>query len=134
MAQEKDPFQQFYDRDANPEADVIYVEFDLVKAILGPPWKLDAACKTPDNSLVDMFYPESGTHGGNHLIAPRKLCLNCPVRYDCLEYGLDEPYGVWGGHSLSQRRRIQAMMKKGSSLLEASQQIDARSRDGRRPE
>jgi len=115
-------------------ANIIYLELDLVRAFLGPAWKADGACRTPNAEHLDTFYPEAGTHGGNHLVAPRKLCLQCPVRYECLDYGIDEPFGVWGGHSPSQRRRISAMVKKGSSLLEASQQIDLRSRDGRRPE
>jgi Transcription factor WhiB len=113
---------------------VIPIEYDLAQAIKGPPWKKNALCRTPDSSLVDIFYPQAGTHGGNHLIAPREYCLRCPVRYDCLEFGLEEPFGVWGGHSPSQRRRIVSMVKKGSTLKEASAQIDQRSRDsGRRP-
>jgi len=112
----------------------IYLEFDLFKAFFGSVWKQDALCKTPNAEHLDKFYPEAGVHGGNHLAAPRKLCLECPVRYECLEEGIDEPFGVWGGHSPSQRRRISSMLKKGSSLIEASQFIDQRSRDARRPE
>jgi len=125
---------EFGDFSTEPPVDLIYLEYDLARAITGPAWKRDALCRTPNAEHIDIFYPESGTHGGNHLIAPRKMCLACPVRYECLDYGIDEPFGVWGGHSPSQRRRITAMVKKGSTLLEASQQIDARSRDARRPE
>ena len=114
--------------------DYIFIERDMLRVFVGPEWKDDALCRTGDARHIDKFYPESGTHGGNHLIAPRKLCLECPVRYECLEYGIDEPFGVWGGHSPSQRRRISSMMKKGSSLVESSEFIDIRSRDARRPE
>lgn len=109
----------------------IYINDRLAELIRGPVWKKDALCRS-EGVGVDAFYPESGTHGGNHLAAPRRICLRCPVRYECLEYGINEPYGVWGGHSPSQRRRITAMMKKGSTLMEASAQIDSRSRDGGR--
>ena len=127
-------FEDFYNQKPDNRLDFVYIERDLLKVFIGPPWKEFALCRTEDARHIDKFSPEAGTHGGNHLIAPRKLCLECPVRYDCLDYGLDEPYGVWGGHSPSQRRRISSMMKKGSSLVESSEFIDIRSRDARRPE
>lgn len=114
--------------------EVILIEFDLAKAMEKPWWFPDAACRppSPDEPNTNTFFPEANTHGGGHLTKPRQMCLNCVVRYECLEYGLNEPFGVWGGHSPSQRRRIQGLVKSGSSLENASQQIDARSRDGRR--
>ena len=119
--------------------DYIAIEFDLAEAIRGPEWFVDAACRHKPNddgeippSLLNVFFPENSAQGGNQLAEPRSHCLACPVRAKCLEYGLNEPFGVWGGHSLSQRRRIQSLVKNGSTLEEASRQIDARSRDARR--
>jgi WhiB family transcriptional regulator, redox-sensing transcriptional regulator len=111
--------------------DLIPIDFDLATAMQRPAWFVDANCKTEDASHLELFYPETGTHGGNHLAPARKICMKCPVRYECLEYGLDEPWGVWGGHSPSQRRKLSSLVKKGSSLIEASEAIDARSRDAR---
>jgi len=111
--------------------DVHYLELDLLKAIKRPWWHDQSLCITENASLLELFFPESGTHGGNHLAPARKICMNCNVRYECLGYGLDEQWGVWGGHSPSQRRKISALVKKGSSLIEASEAIDARSRDAR---
>ena len=119
------------DLDFEEPLDYIPIEFDLAKAMQRPWWFSMAECRTPDASKLDLFYPEAGTHGGNHLVPARKICMECPVRYECLEHGLDEPWGVWGGHSPSQRRKLSSLVKKGSNLIEASEAIDARSRDGR---
>ena len=115
------------------DVDLIPLDFDLYTAMKRPEWTDEAACRdVPTTAHLSLFYPEqSETPGGRHLIPARKLCLNCPVRYNCLKDGLDEQFGIWGGHSLSQRRRITAMVKSGSSLIEASQFIDLRSRDAR---
>ena len=117
--------------DNNEIQDVQYLELDLLKAIKRPWWNSQALCATDGGALLDTFFPEAGTHGGNHLAPARKICMECNVRYECLAYGIDEPWGVWGGHSPSQRRKISGLVKKGSSLIEASEAIDARSRDGR---
>jgi len=119
--------------DPNPQ-EVIPIEYDLAEAMRSPSWFDEAICRNSEikAQYLDTFFPESNTgHGANHLAQARKLCLKCPVRYECLEFGLEEPFGVWGGHSITQRKRISSVVKKGSSLLEASQQIDARSRDAR---
>jgi WhiB family redox-sensing transcriptional regulator len=108
-----------------------FIALDIFLALQKPEWQDYAACKTPDAGYVDTFFPEINAQGGNHLSAARKICMECPVRYECLEAGLNEAWGVWGGYSPSQRRRINSAMKNGSSLLEASQAIDARSRDAR---
>jgi WhiB family redox-sensing transcriptional regulator len=112
--------------------DLIPIDYDLLKAMTPPVWAKRGLCHSETSEYVNVFYPDTDTHGGNPLAIARKMCLQCPVRYDCLEYGLDEQWGVWGGHSASQRRKLSSMMKKGSTLLEASQQIDARSRDVRK--
>ena len=122
------------DRDlrANYEdIDLIPLDFDLFTAMKRPAWFAEAACRdVPSAQHLALFYPERAeTPGGKHLIPARKFCLNCPVRYECLSENLDDPYGIWGGHSLSQRRRIMAAVKSGSTLVEASKAIDARSRD-----
>lgn len=113
----------------------IYIEHDLAEAMRQPDWFEDALCRGSEikGQYIEVMFPESNSgHGANHLANARKICLSCPVRYDCLEYGLNEDFGVWGGHSLTQRKRITSLVKNGSSLLEASQQIDLRSRDARR--
>ena len=44
------------------------------------------------------------------------MCRKCPVLKQCLEYALQHPesteYGVWGGTTVAQRRRILRSGKK----------------------
>jgi len=127
MVENQNEFGEF--KEATHQFD--FMPIDLFLALQRPWWTEMALCRTPEGENVDLFYPETTAHGGNHLAPARKLCLDCAVRYECLRFGLDEQWGVWGGHSPSQRRRISSMLKKGSSLIEASEAIDARSRDAR---
>lgn len=36
----------------------------------------------------------------------KKVCQTCPVINQCLERGMDEEYGVWGGLTKAERRHI----------------------------
>ncbi len=60
-----------------------------------------ALCRTQDPEL---FFPEKG---GSSREAKR-ICGGCVVRIECLNYALrrDERYGVWGGFSERERRRL----------------------------
>ena len=42
----------------------------------------------------------------------KKTCLGCPVRHECLQYALDhdERFGIWGGLSERERRRLKRPM------------------------
>jgi len=122
-----------FDPDNFPEPiEIDYIPIDLFKAIQRPAWQDMALCKDEEAKNLEVFFPENKGQGGNPLAIARKICLECAVRYECLRFGIDEPDGVWGGHSTSQRRKISLMLKKGSSLIEASEAIDARSRDNAR--
>lgn len=64
-------------------------------------WQLKAACLESDPEL---FFPEEGES-----TAPAKrICAQCPVRTQCLDYALAkrEPYGVFGGLSEGERTRL----------------------------
>ena len=52
----------------------------------------------------EAFFPEKG---GSTREAKR-VCLSCDVRGECLEYALahDERFGIWGGLSERERRRL----------------------------
>lgn len=65
------------------------------------PWVIDALCAQTD---PEAFFPEIG---GAHRAA-KAVCRRCPVINECLEHALTngEHYGVWGGTSETERRRI----------------------------
>ena len=64
-------------------------------------WRLEALCAETD---PEAFFPEKG---GSTREA-RRVCGGCAVREECLEYALgnDERFGIWGGLSERERRRI----------------------------
>ncbi|RFD25899.1 WhiB [Mycobacterium uberis] len=64
-------------------------------------WQDRALCAQTD---PEAFFPEKG---GSTREA-KKICLGCEVRYECLEYALahDERFGIWGGLSERERRRL----------------------------
>jgi WhiB family redox-sensing transcriptional regulator len=64
-------------------------------------WQDDAPCTQAD---PEAFFPEKG---GSTRPAKR-VCRGCDVRAECLEYALatDQGYGVWGGMSERERRRL----------------------------
>jgi WhiB family redox-sensing transcriptional regulator len=64
-------------------------------------WQERALCAQTD---PEAFFPEKG---GSTREA-KKICGGCEVRTECLEYALahDERFGIWGGLSERERRRI----------------------------
>lgn len=73
----------------------------LALSIKNEPWIDEAVCPQTD---PEAFHPEKG---GSTREA-KMICLSCPVRLECLEYALarDERWGVWGGLSERERRRL----------------------------
>jgi WhiB family redox-sensing transcriptional regulator len=64
-------------------------------------WQESALCAETD---PEAFFPEKG---GSTREA-KKICTGCEVRAECLEYALanDERFGIWGGLSERERRRL----------------------------
>ena len=71
-----------------------------------PAWFTDALCAQVDQ---DGFYPDKGGSTAN----AKATCARCVVREQCLEYALanDERYGIWGGTSEGDRRKIRRARK-----------------------
>jgi WhiB family redox-sensing transcriptional regulator len=67
-------------------------------------WQERALCAQTD---PEAFFPEKG---GSTREAKR-VCLGCDVRSECLEYALahDERFGIWGGLSERERRRLKKL-------------------------
>ena len=66
-----------------------------------PEWHERALCAQTD---PEAFFPEKG---GSTREA-KKICTGCEVRSECLSYALahDERFGIWGGLSERERRRL----------------------------
>ncbi len=64
-------------------------------------WQSDSLCAQTD---PEAFFPEKG---GSTRDA-KKICASCEVRQHCLEYALenDERFGIWGGLSERERRKL----------------------------
>jgi WhiB family transcriptional regulator, redox-sensing transcriptional regulator len=72
-------------------------------------WMDSALCAQTD---PEAFFPEKG---GSTREAKR-TCRACEVRAECLEYALehDEHYGVWGGLSEAERKRLRSRQRVSS--------------------
>ncbi len=64
-------------------------------------WQDRALCAQTD---PETFFPNKGEPTRE----AKKVCLSCDVRSECLAYALnnEEKFGVWGGLSERERRRL----------------------------
>lgn len=62
-------------------------------------WQLDALCAQVD---PDAMFPEKG---GSSKTA-KQVCARCPVRAECLAFGLEDRFGIYGGLSERERRSL----------------------------
>ena len=72
-------------------------------------WQSLAACQGVD---PDLFFPERGASTRE----AKEVCRGCVVREECLEYALvnSVKYGVWGGRSERERKRIRTRRRRAS--------------------
>jgi WhiB family redox-sensing transcriptional regulator len=82
--------------------DFIHI-FDL--GIPAEPWRAGALCAQTD---PEAFFPEKG---GSTREA-KAVCGRCTVSAECLDYALEnqERYGIWGGHSERERRKLARLL------------------------
>lgn len=75
--------------------------FDDLGEVDEEEWQERALCAQTD---PEAFFPEKG---GSTREAKR-ICSGCEVRAECLDYALahDERFGIWGGLSERERRRL----------------------------
>lgn len=64
-------------------------------------WQSQANCQGLD---PDLFFPERGASTRE----AKRVCGDCVVKDDCLEWALaaGEKFGIWGGTSERERRRL----------------------------
>lgn len=73
------------------------------------PWMREARCSHLDPGE---FFPSDGVG----VEVAKRICAECPVRVECLEYALEFriEHGVWGGTSERERRRILRARREGA--------------------
>lgn len=81
---------------------------DLSLGAKAPPgpnsWMERAACR---NALGGAFFVDMyPRRGGAEITAVKAICATCPVSKECLSAGRDEEFGIWGGLTAQERRRL----------------------------
>jgi len=57
---------------------------------------------------TEIFYLEEADLRERHLDnrSVRKVCFTCPIQKECLDAGMEEEYGIWGGFTRRERTKI----------------------------
>ena len=86
---------------STPHLSLVTDDFDALFDDIEDQWQDRALCAQTD---PEAFFPEKG---GSTREAKR-ICSGCEVKAECLEYALhkDERFGIWGGLSERERRRL----------------------------
>lgn len=71
-------------------------------------WQYDGLCMDMDSSVFFSPEAERGAKRIRREDAAKALCRRCPVIESCRQHALSaqEPYGVWGGLSESERAEL----------------------------
>jgi WhiB family redox-sensing transcriptional regulator len=79
-----------------------------------PPFVADALCAQTD---PEIFFPEKGESSAR----ARSICLQCPVRRECLLYAIEnnERHGVWGGLPTRARFELKWRHRRVMQVLDA---------------
>jgi WhiB family redox-sensing transcriptional regulator len=77
------------------------------------PWANQAACRQVPG--VNFFAEGKHPSGIAETEGAKAVCKRCPVRLSCLDAGLDEEWGVWGGLAAAERRRLRRLRHRSSS-------------------
>lgn len=71
-------------------------------------WQYDGKCREVDPESFFSPEAERGSPKTRREAAAKALCAQCPVIEECREHALkvQEPYGVWGGLTESDRAEL----------------------------
>ena len=74
-----------------------------------PKWQQSAACR---GKPVEMFFVSA--HAGVGATREAKIvCAGCPVRAECLDFGITEKFGIFGGLAEKERRDLRRQRRHG---------------------
>lgn len=110
-------------------------DHDLYRLAQYPEWFDDARCNPANTEGIDrdIFFID----GKNSwlLIPPKMICIGetpgkaCPVRLSCLEYGMMEQWGIFGGMSPRERGQLKRQFKRGKSIHKEIEKLDKVTRE-----
>lgn len=88
---------------AKPEPEIRYRLPTAAWLVQREDWQQQGACYR--TGALRFFPPQGGDSR-----TPKAICRDCPVQFQCLEYAMrtNQRYGVWGGKSEKERRRIRS--------------------------
>lgn len=67
-------------------------------------WRKESLCK---NRHIDLWYPPLDTDvPENYYQIARLVCRQCPVWKECLDDGVEERWGMWGGLTPQERTAL----------------------------
>lgn len=71
-------------------------------------WQEKAKCREVDPELFYLPYGLRQNNKQKRINEAKAVCKQCPVISECLQFALstEEPFGVWGGTSPEDRKRI----------------------------
>lgn len=76
-----------------------------------PDWFDQATCRALGPGVFFTGDPSNENRGETAaMVEAKRFCFACPVRAECLAYGLEERHGIWGGRTPSERRRIRKVV------------------------
>ena len=77
-------------------------------------WMEEASCRKRKN---DFWYPPLDTDvPDNYYAIGREVCHRCPVWEKCLDAGIDEKWGMWGGLTPQERTVLITTNPKPSAI------------------
>ena len=78
-------------------------------------WQYDGLCRQVDPDAFFSPDSERGPRRHEREARAKALCSHCPVIDDCLKHALkvQEPYGVWGGLTTTERENARARIATG---------------------
>lgn len=89
-------------------------------------WQEKAKCATDDANVLKIFFYDKNEDDDDpgtdepvdYTQEAIRICFDCPVRRDCLQYALDneERFGVWGGADESTRRWANSIDQYGKPI------------------
>lgn len=77
---------------------------------IDPQYPRDALCAGLD---PEIFFPVDEDNIDSERVKHAKgICAVCPVRLQCLAHGMGEGFGIWGGLTTVERRRLRTRRRR----------------------